>query len=183
MTRPALSTCSVLSVHPSLSRASRYDNPSSYKPTSSLLLFVHKPASQPERQVPCLSHARTLSPLNAHTYCTHADTKIAACLSSQPCASRAWRQSAVSMCLRGCRGTRPTGLHSDRHADGSRKSRNSAPSEWTRSRRESKHAAVPPTQAVLACIIEGTVPCASCSLQRLHASCIAKASGAATSDE
>lgn len=63
---------------------------------------------KPDRQVPCLS---SLAPSRARTY-TRLSTHIhwqtrrsSTCLSSQPCASLCLAKSAVSMCLRGCRGT------------------------------------------------------------------------------
>ena len=112
--------------------------------------------------------SRTYSRLSTHI---HTQTRRSpTCLTSQPCASRAWRRGAVSMCLRGCRGTRRAPLG---HAAGGRGKVEPAQPEWTRSRRWHGwllHAAVPRTQTVLACIIEGTVPCASCSGCSHHAS-------------
>jgi hypothetical protein len=103
-------------------------------------------ASRPDRQStvpPCLSHARTLSPLSAHTYTRrHDDRRLpvqpALCFS---CLAAKCGVHVSVFCLRGCRGTRRAGsTRADRHADDGRRKAETAPSEWTRSRQESKHA-------------------------------------------
>ena len=103
--------------------------------------------TKPDRQVPCLSLARSHAPTlrsqrTYHTY-THADTKIVARLSSQPCAPACLAAKCgvqLSMCLRGCRGTGRAPLLLL-----GRRRQKTAPSEWTRSRRGLQHAAaVPP---------------------------------------
>jgi hypothetical protein len=79
-------------------------------------------------------------------------------------------------CLRGCRGTRRAGsTRADRHADDGRRKAETAPSEWTRSRQESKHA------RMLPCLLPKLswrvssrelfpVPLAACSGYAHHAS-------------